>query len=199
MTLAVYFIGGPGVGKSTWVASALEGWTPGPYVRFTSKEMFGHILHDQEGRTGAYLGHLRPEYPGTDALSMSVAPQALLWAESLPLLGLDLVIGEGARLAHMGFLQALDSLTNLSVVYLYCDPAIAAERRRERGGKQLADSFCKTQFTRAANLARACHDNEINLIEIDTEKVPCSGVALLKELGYSEPRQSTTTKESKHG
>lgn len=162
MTRATYIIGGPGSGKSTLMAQMLEGWTVGPYQKWTSREMFGHYL---SGRGhGAYLGHLRPEYPGTDALSLSVAPQALLWLESLPLLGLDHVYGEGTRLSHMGFLSALAAQADLTVVHLDVDPEEAARRRAGRGGKQLTEQYCRVATTKADNVAAACRAAGIRVV-----------------------------------
>lgn len=165
MTRSLYIIGAPGAGKSTAMAQVLEGWAVGPYQRWTSREMFGHYLtHPEKGR-GAYLGHLRPEYPGTDALSLSVAPQALLWLDSLPLLGLDWVFGEGVRLSHLPFLTALAEATDLSVVYLRVDPEVAAQRRLARGGKQLGERFCKAMTTKAHNVALGCDEAGIKVLE----------------------------------
>ena len=147
------------------MAQLLDGWAIGPYQRWTSREMFGHILTHPEKGTGAYLGHLRPEYPGTDALSLSVAPQALLWVEALPLLGLDVVFGEGARLSHVGFLSALNEVTDLTVIYLNVDPEEAARRRAGRPGKTLSEQFCKSQTTKAANVAAACREAGIRVEE----------------------------------
>lgn len=166
MTQSVYIIGAPGSGKSTRMSELLDGWKVGPYVRFTAREMFGHYLsHPVEGY-GAYLGHLRPEYPGTDALSLSVAPQANIWLErTLPLLGLDWIFGEGARLGHMGFLTELAECTDLTVIYLTVDPEEAARRRVARGGKLLSEQFCKTQTTKAHNVATACREAGIQVVE----------------------------------
>lgn len=157
MTCSTYIIGAPGSGKSTLMAQMLEGWDVGPYVRFTEREMFGHYLtRFRSARIGAYLGHLRPEYPGTDALSLSVAPQALRWLDSLPLLGLDWVFGEGVRLSHLGFLTALAAVTDLTVIYLQIDPGVAAQRRLDRGGKMLSERYCTIATSRADNVAAAC-------------------------------------------
>ena len=158
LTRATYIVGGPGSGKSTLMAKTLAGWTPGPYTKWTSREMFGHTLTHPEKGLGAYLGHLRAEYPGTDALSLSVAPQALLWLQALPLLGLDWVFGEGARLSHLGFLGALDQVTDLTVVHLKVDPAEGARRRAARGGKLLSEQYCKVATSKADNVAQACRD-----------------------------------------
>lgn len=155
-TKALYIIGGPGAGKSTLMAETLDGWTAGPYTKWTAKEMFGHYLEHPEKGSGAYMGHLRPEYPGTDALSLSVAPQALRWLDALPLLGLDWVFGEGTRLSHMGFLTALNAVTDLTVVHLRTPPEVAAQRRAARGGKVMSDQYVKLATSKAENAALAC-------------------------------------------
>lgn len=149
------------------MAQLLEGWTVGPYSRW-HREVFGHVLEHPEKGRGLYLGHLRPLFPGTDALSLSAAPRVLEWMESLPLLGMDVMYAEGARLCHMGFLTALHEATELTVVYLDVDPEVAAKRRLQRGGKQLSEQFCKTMTTKAANVAAACREAGIEVLE----KVP---------------------------
>lgn len=152
------------------MAQLLEGWAIGPYTKW-HREVFGHYLEHRSLGGGAYLGHLRPEFPGTDALSLSAAPRVVEWLESLFLLGVNWVFGEGARLAHMGFLLALHEATDLTVVYLDVDPAVAAQRRLDRGGKQLSDTFCKTMTTKSANVAAACREAGIKVVE----KVPALG------------------------
>lgn len=148
------------------MAEKLEGWAAGPYQKWTSREMFGHYLSHPEMGSGAYLGHLRPEYPGTDALSLSVAPQALLWLQALPLLGLDWVFGEGARLSHMGFLSALAACTDLTVIHLQVDPEVAAQRRASRGGKQLSEQYCRVATSKADNAAAACREAGITVVPL---------------------------------
>lgn len=179
MTRSLYLIGGPGSGKSTLMSRLLDGWEVGPYERWTRKEMFGHYLRHPELGSGAYLGHLRPEYPGTDALSLSVAPQALLWLESLPLLGLDWVFGEGIRLSHMGFLNALAAATDLTIVHMDVDPEVAETRRKNRGGKQLSESYCKIALSRADNTAQACREAGLKVLSGTTSGISDRGVAWL--------------------
>lgn len=163
MTRSVYIIGGSGAGKSTLMAQLLEDWEVGPYSRLTTRELFGHYLQRGD-ETGIYLGHLRPgAYPGTDALSLSVAPQALLWLESLPLLGIDWVFAEGTRLSHMGFLTALAAATDLTLIHLEVPDEVAAQRRLDRGGKQLTDQFCRVVKTKASNVAEACRQAGIRV------------------------------------
>lgn len=162
MTCAVYLIGGPGVGKSTVMSALMEGWSPGGYVRFTVREMFGHWLSHEVLGTGAYLGHLRPEYPGTDALSRSVQPHAVSWLATLPMLGLSWVFGEGERLGNVAFLTALSAQSKLRVIHLVADPSILEERRLRRVGKPMTAVYCKAKITQAANVARLVGALEIN-------------------------------------
>lgn len=166
MTCAVYIIGAPGSGKSTRMAELLTGWTVGPYTKWTAKEMFGHHLQHPQLGHGAYLGHLRPEYPGTDALSQSVSPQAKLWLQALPLLGLDWVFGEGVRLGNIGFLVELAAVSDLTVLYMNVPPEVAAERRERRGGKLMSDTWCKIATSRAVNTAARCREAGIAVEEV---------------------------------
>jgi thymidylate kinase len=85
--------------------------------------------------------------------------------EALPLLGLDWVFGEGARLSHMGFLTELAACTDLTVIYLQVDPEEAARRRQARGGKLLSDRYCKVATTKANNVAAACRQAGIKVLE----------------------------------
>lgn len=165
MTRSVYILGGSGSGKSTAMAHLLDGWAIGPYTKWTTKEMFGHtVCHPSKG-LGAYLGHLRDAYPGTDALSLSVQPQALLWLDAVPLLGLDWVFGEGVKLSNPTFLAKLASVTDLTVVYLDLDPEEAARRRAARGGKQMTERWATATFSRARNAAQACREAGIRVVE----------------------------------
>lgn len=166
MTKSLYILGGPGSGKSTLMARLLEGWAPGPYTKLTTRELFGHPLVGPNLELGMYLGRIRPEYPGTDALSLSVAPQALIWLESLDP-QLSVVFGEGARLAHASFLEKLDQTTDLLVVHLEVSPEESLRRREQRGGKLLTEKYVLAATTKAANTARACADAVIRTLLLD--------------------------------
>ena len=115
---------------------------------------------------GVYLGRLRPEYPGTDALSLSVAPQALIWLETADP-QLSWVFGEGARLSHPSFLLALAAKTDLVVGHVVVPPEVAAARRAVRPGKALSEQYCKIAASKAQNLASWAREAGIPLLELD--------------------------------
>jgi GTPase SAR1 family protein len=165
---AVYIIGGSGVGKSTLMGELLQGWVPGEYVRLTQREMFGHWLAHTVLGDGVYLGKLRPEFPGTDALSLSVNPHAVTWVtEQMEAARLSWVFGEGTRLGNIRFLSALAGHARLTVVHLTLDPEIARLRRSERGGKQMTDQFVKITSSSAESAAQACREAGIQVLELD--------------------------------
>lgn len=145
----------------------MQDWTPGDYVRFTVREMFGHWLEHPVLGTGAYLGRLRPEYPGTDALSRSVQPHAVTWTTTLPILGLSWVFGEGERLGNVGFLTALAEVSRLRVIHLVASPETAEERRAGRSGKPMTPVYCKAKTTQAANVAAKLPPELITEVDAD--------------------------------
>ena len=138
---ALYLLGAPGVGKSTVMAAYLKarGWEMLRPHRRVHGKLVGHTMVSLDGYpSGVYLGKHRPEFPGTDALSMAVAPDAREWAASIPTYAasLDLIVGEGARLGNVGFLTALADVSRLTVVLLTASEERLTERRTARGSNQ---------------------------------------------------------------
>lgn len=132
MTRSFYLLGAPGVGKSSVMRELLRPWNVGEYVRLTEREMFGHHLYDApRDYKGVYLGHLRPEFPGTDALSMSVQPEAIKWLRQDDG-GQDFIFGEGARLGNAAFLEELALRSTLTIVLLTADPETVEARLQAR-------------------------------------------------------------------
>ena len=181
MTNAIYLIGAPGSGKSTVMNELLRGWAPGPYQRLMPRELFGHQLLGPDLDLGVYLGHLRPEYPGTDALSMSVSPHAISWLQVMGRPGW--VFGEGQRLGNLKFLKELNRVTELRVGYLDLPPEVAAERRSQRPGKALSDGFVKSSAGRALKCALHCSMEGIWTTWLDATKSP-SELADILFTGY---------------
>jgi len=152
----VYLVGEPGAGKTTALRELTAGYareqteTAGcPVMRLTWKttradlpvlpSVITEIGKDREGFFG-----------GTDALAMNIAPKA---TEALSILG-GLVIAEGDRLAHDGFLfAAQDAGWRVRVAALTTPRAMAAARRAERGGGQ-NETWVKGRRTKAVALAR---------------------------------------------
>lgn len=193
MTRALYLVGAPGVGKSSVIRAILQGgWDvggvfnvthrqtgfpclctahPWGYKRWTQREMLGHLFTSPTHGMAAYMGHLRSEYPGTDALSRSVMPQVKLWLPALPMVGLSWLFGEGERLGTVGFLTELADAAELRVVHLVAAAEVLEQRRADRPGKVLPEQHCKSKAAQAANVAQA-----LSAVEVDADR-PLAQVA----------------------
>lgn len=123
-----YVIGEPGSGKSSLVAN-LVGVQP---TRELEKP-FAHRLY----ACGVYeLGKRRPDFPGTDALSMSVQPTVVSWLDSARPFR---VIAEGDRLGNSSFFNAAEEIGYTVNVYVLWGPEAATLQRRIRGSEQDED------------------------------------------------------------
>ncbi|QDH93061.1 hypothetical protein QDA02_gp03 [Microbacterium phage Margaery] len=157
MTDSLYLLGAPGVGKSTamsWVINHL-GLDIAPDNTRIQGRLTGHGLFEwTTGETmGVYLGKHREDFPGTDGLSMAVAPDARAWASTLRRdreEGLRYVFGEGQRLGNVGFLTALAEHTWLTVVLLTASQIAMDARRADRGSTQ-SPSWMQGAETQARN------------------------------------------------
>lgn len=139
--LLTYVIGEPGVGKSTLAAHLLRG-----LAHMERDKPFAHRLYT----CGVYeLGKRRPDFPGTDALSMSVQPQVLRWMDTLrPFM----VFGEGDRLGTASFLDEAEHLGYTVRVWHLFGPETAALHRRIRGSDQ-DDQWIAGRRSKVANIA----------------------------------------------
>lgn len=193
MTRSLYLIGGPGAGKSTLMERLLAPWIVDPVAeRLTEKELFGH--HMTLGvETGVYLGKIRPQFPGTDALSMSVSPIAAAWVRAEAHC-YDVILGEGGRLAVRPFLDALRESTQMLLVHLAVDFDVARARtlarpdsnewkpvsrkgpdghwhRVQRAGRPQADSWLKSGAAKAAKLAEEYPSVTINTTHMTPDEI----------------------------
>jgi energy-coupling factor transporter ATP-binding protein EcfA2 len=93
----LYIVGAPGSGKSTLVASLLEGLR---HVQL--REPFAHVVYENGW---VQLGELRERYAGTDALPYDAAPGVLAWLLRAQHV-YPLIVGEGSRLGTDHFFEA---------------------------------------------------------------------------------------------
>lgn len=130
MNRLVYLIGEPGAGKSTTMAALTARCD-----RVSRRTPFAHDLLVRSREVVAVeLGRRRRDFPGTDALALSVEPLARSWVPGSPA---PLVLAEGDRLATAGFLDAVYA-AGFAVTLIWCRPPaeVAAQRRRVRGSVQ---------------------------------------------------------------
>lgn len=173
----VYLSGAPGAGKSTLMAHLTRhcGRTP----------ITGIIAHDllnlpiqaalPVGRyaSAVELGRRRETFSGTDALSMSVLPQAEQYL-ARPGLARTLVLGEGDRLANMRFFTSARTLGwDLTVIHLNAPESLLDTRCAARGSTQ-SQTWRNGRYTKARNLVRTATEHGIPVVTLDARNdVPC--------------------------
>ena len=153
----MYIVGAPGSGKSTLMDAIVEkmGFSWGPVERLRRELDVNQLLDGWGQPKGLVWGvHRDGGYAGTDALSMSVLPQARTYIrENDPP---EYVFGEGIRLSSPKFLVELDRWAPLTVVALTAPADLLAQRRAERearGAKPLRPAQVKSATTQASNVA----------------------------------------------
>ena len=163
----VYVIGPPGVGKTATLDTLVA-----PYRPSEVAVPFRYRIYPEPGWT--VLGPARAAFGGTDALSMSVQPKVVGWlAGSSP----PVVLGEGDRLANLGFLRAATDVGYETFLVVLSAPETVVEERRTRraaehdSGTQNA-SWVAGRRTKVARLAAAWSPT----VEIDASR-PVAEVA----------------------
>lgn len=154
-----YLLGDPGVGKSTamrWIRFHL-----GVQARQVDKP-FAHQLWMKDGVVEAVeFGAIRPPFPGTDTLSMSVIEKAIPYTEALAMKRVP-IWAEGDRLANNRFFEAVRAAGyTLQLFYLTAPAEIVADRRETRAkthGLKIQDGvWVQSRSTKARALAEAWH------------------------------------------
>lgn len=142
----VYVVGAPAAGKSSLMAALTAACTRQPQTK-----PFAHDLLVRAGATvGVELGRQRPDFPGTDALSMSVSPAAKVWVQTRPA---RLILGEGDRLATRTFIgYAADAGYTVTVVHVVAPQPVLDARCAARGSQQ-NQPWRRGRATKAASLA----------------------------------------------
>jgi shikimate kinase len=181
MSLLLYLVGAPGVGKTTVMSALTAGYGREPQS--------GSVPHDRltvngganDGACRAVeVGRRRGTFSGTDALSMSIQPKAVQWIAQRPH---RLVLAEGARLANEGFLRASAAAGyRVLLVHLDAPAEVLADRRRTRGSSQ-NPGWMRGAETRARNIA-ARMELEATVLRLDANTHPNT---LAKEITAADP------------
>jgi hypothetical protein len=159
----VYISGPPAAGKSTLMRVLTQNCQ-----RVQRSQPFAHqiLFNVTTGFVvGAEMGKPHPRFPGTDTLSMSVAPRARQWVRERPF---PLILAEGDRLANMGFLEGAASAGYaITLVHLTANPDVLDQRCQERGSTQ-STSWRQGRMTKADNLVKVARDRGFAV-----EWIPC--------------------------
>lgn len=170
----VYLIGPPGVGKSTTMNRLTAGCARSHKAKPVSHEA---LVDPATADTVAVeLGKARPGFPGTDTLPMNVSPTAAAWIAERPH---QLVVAEGDRLAHIGFLDAARAAGyEVVLAYLHAPDTTVDARCAQRGSQQ-NDSWRRGRATKAANLADKAEAAGHTVLRVDTATANPAAVATL--------------------
>ena len=169
-TRSIYVIGGAGTGKSTFMELLLArvGAQLGPVeeLHVQTQTRLGKplrcVLRGQRWPGGVYLGILRPEFPGTDALVNTTGPVAREWLQEgqLP----EMLVGEGLLLSSRPFLALLAACTDALMVHLTV-PEEARLRRVQDRGHSFNAGWSRQTVTRAANTAQHLRGKGVQVAE----------------------------------
>lgn len=181
----VYLIGEPGVGKSTLTALALP----------ELANDFGRLNHigfevwngPIGGQQLYYVGSPRhPGFPGTDRLSMSVAPLFLDWLTAVgPHTDDGIIYAEGDRLGNASTLSAAADLLPTHIIRVVAAPELIAARRAGRGSNQ-NDIWLRGRITKINNLEAALIDRlpapGLRYTVLPNDEDPADAAATLRRL-----------------
>jgi len=161
----LYLIGGPGTGKSTLMRALTAGATRTPKAQATVPHELLRFPGD-DIPSGAEIGLRRPDFPGTDTLSMSINPIASAALTDGTWSTTRVLFGEGDRLANQAFLSTAHTHHNLHVVFLRTDPRTVVERCSQRGSSQ-DETWLRGRITKSERLAGRLDSAGIRVQELE--------------------------------
>lgn len=125
----LYLIGPPGAGKTTLMGEVMRDWN----LLSRETKPVKHSWWESPHGITLELGHPRAPFGGTDTLSYTAINTLELWLPNLQ--KVDLLVGEGDRLANNRFLDLCRSLGTLHLFYLTAPDGVLQDRRAHRAAK----------------------------------------------------------------
>ena len=156
----LYLIGAPGSGKTTLMAELMKDWI----LLSRDTKPVKHSWYESPYGIALELGHPRAPFGGTDTLSYTAIKTLELWLPHL--LKVDLLVGEGDRLANNRFLDLCKTLGPTHLYYLDATEELLQERRGSRATQHdlptQSPQWAKGRLTKHRNLAQQQHATTLN-------------------------------------
>ncbi len=177
----IYISGEPGVGKTSLMAELTEEWHPEPMAPEPGAPARIVYLAGRDP-VAVQLGTSRRDgTSGTDTLPASAALTAVSYLQSGRARGeAQLLLAEGARLAHPRFLTAaVDSGYEVTLLHLFGRDLARARRehRASRAARPPEDAaWVAARSAAARNLANACEQIDgITVVPVDVARLESDG------------------------
>lgn len=160
MSQVIFFVGAPGVGKTTLIRQFIE---PDSYFVMKPKWTVGSSLV----AAGHYTGGA---FDGADTVPYNGVKDALAyWGQKFR--GVPRTVFDGDRFSHGGVVDFFDGLkVEMVCIQLFAEADVLVERRAGRGSHQNA-TWMKGRLTKAINFAAAFAARK-SLIQIGAEGPP---------------------------
>lgn len=148
---------------------------------------FAHIVYRDTPEPTIQLGKMGGTFSGTDALQRNAQPAVEAWLTAEDFQFTTVYLEGGDKLANIGFFTRMrEAGWDVRVVYVNCDPAVAAQRRADRGDRTDRDwlRFVRGLQTKMRNLLRDLAASGFPIVEIDTAQMGDAAiVGRLRRLG----------------
>ncbi len=168
----IYLIGAPGAGKTTLMGEVMRDWN----LLSRETQPVKHSWWETPYGIALELGHPRAPFGGTDTLSYTAINTLELWLPNLE--KVDLLVGEGDRLANNRFIDLCRTLGPVHLYHLTAPEGLLQDRRAHRAAKNALHPQNPTWATGRATKHRNLAEQQ-NAQTLDATQPPAALAQLI--------------------